>query len=63
MAESVTGPTDIVIGNATILPMGGGATIENGMRRSAATASPSSDLQTASMSQRAKDASMQKVPS
>jgi hypothetical protein len=31
MAESVTGPTDIVIGNATILPMGGGATIENGM--------------------------------
>ena len=31
MAEPVTGPADIVIVNATILPMGGGATIENGM--------------------------------
>ena len=31
MAEPATRPADIVIVNATILPMGGGATIQNGV--------------------------------
>ena len=31
MAEPVTGPADIIIVNATILPMGGGATVQNGV--------------------------------
>src|SRR6516162_299150 len=31
MAEPVTGPADIIIVNATILPMGGRAAIQNGM--------------------------------
>ena len=45
MAEPVTGPADIIIVNATILPMGGGRQYRMVCWKSAATGSPNSDLQ------------------